>query len=42
LCALGLALIWNGKSVSPGMDRLMNEAAGYDVLGLFILPGVSW
>lgn len=33
-CGLGFALIWNGKSVPPGMDRLMNEAAGYDVLAI--------
>ncbi len=32
LWGLGFALIWNGRSVPQGMDRLMNEAAGYDVL----------
>jgi len=36
LCGLGIAQIWNGKSVPPGMDRLMNQAAGYDMLAMVL------
>ena len=39
LCGLGIALIWNGRSVPQGMDRLMNEAAGYDVLAIVYSAG---
>jgi hypothetical protein len=36
LCGLSIALLWNGKSVPPGIDRVMNEAAGFDVLAIVI------
>lgn len=40
LFGLSISLIWSGKSVPPGMDRLMNKAAGYDVLAM-VLSAVS-
>ena len=36
LYGLSIAQIWNGKSVPPGMDRLMNQAAGYDMLAMVL------
>jgi hypothetical protein len=36
LCGLSIALFWNGKSVPPGIDRVMNEAAGFDVLAMVL------
>jgi hypothetical protein len=36
LCGLSIALVWNGKSVPPGMDHLINVASGYDVLAMVL------
>jgi hypothetical protein len=36
LFGLSIALIWSGKSAPPGMDRLMNKAAGYDMLAMVL------
>jgi hypothetical protein len=42
LFGLSIALIWSGKSVPPGMDRLMNKAADMTCWQWFYLPRVSW